>query len=147
MDSQLKNNIKKFIHDINKKYEIDFAYLFGSIAREKENKNSDIDIAIKFKDDYSNLKDTLIRGEMIDTASSYFDRQVDIVSLNTNSIFLKYEVVKDGIVIKDSENRGAFESLVLREYFDFKYYSDIYNEKVINRMKSQVYVKENNYGK
>ena len=44
-------------------------------------------------------------------------------------MFLKYKIIQEGIVIKDSRERIAFESIVLREYFDFKYYSDYYNKK------------------
>ncbi|MGO1819654.1 MAG: type VII toxin-antitoxin system MntA family adenylyltransferase antitoxin [Senegalia sp. (in: firmicutes)] len=128
MDEKLKNSIKRFINHIDNKHEIEFAYLFGSIAKGKENKLSDIDVAVKFKNNYNNMKDMLIRGEIIDSASKFFDKNVDIISLDKASIFLKYEVIKDGIVIKDNLNRATFESLVLREYFDFKYYSDIYNE-------------------
>lgn len=143
----LKNEIEKFLYDINKKYQIDFAYLFGSIAKGKERNDSDIDIAIKFKDNYSDIEDIIIRGEMIDNGKKYFDREIDIVSLNKAPILLKYEVVKAGIVIKDSDNRASFESLVLREYFDFKYYSDIYNEKIISNIKNDTFFEENNHGK
>lgn len=137
MDEKLKNAIKIFINHIDNKYEIEFAYLFGSIAKGKENKLSDIDIAVKFKNNYNNMKDMLIRGEIIDFASKFFDKNVDIISLDKASIFLKYEVIKDGLIIKDNLNRATFESLVLREYFDFKYYSDIYNEKILENMKTK----------
>ena len=143
----LKTEIEKFLYDINKKYQIDFAYLFGSMAKGKERNDSDIDIAIKFKDNYSDIEDIIIRGEIIDNGKKYFDREIDIVSLNKAPILLKYEVVKAGIVIKDSDNRASFESLVLREYFDFKYYSDIYNEKIISNIKNDTFFEENNHGK
>lgn len=136
MRESLKMNIQKFLEDINKKYPIDFAYLFGSMAKGIERKNSDIDIAIKFKKGYSAIEDIVIRGHMIEEAKNYFDRDVDIVSLENSNITLKYEIVKNSIVIKNSMNRATFESLVLREYFDFKYYSDIYNQKIIESIKN-----------
>lgn len=123
--NNFKNIINNFIESIDKKYKIEFAYLFGSTARAEQRIDSDIDIAIKFSENYIDIKDVLVRGELIDKGKAYFGREVDIISLDKSSTILKYEVVKDGIVIKDSVERASFESLVLREYFDFKYYSDI----------------------
>lgn len=56
-----------------------------------------------------------------------FKRDVDIVNLKNVNIFLKYSIIKDGIILKDYEERSLFEVSVFREYFDFSYYLEIYN--------------------
>jgi len=132
-------NIKKFIYKINDKYSIDLAYLFGSVARNQYNKESDIDIAIKFKNKYSKMDEIFIRGEIIDIGKAYFKRNVDIVSLDNAPIALKYEIIKDGILLIDCYERVSIESLIIRVYFDFKYFSDIYDKEIIKRLKDGTY--------
>ncbi|WP_291567279.1 MULTISPECIES: type VII toxin-antitoxin system MntA family adenylyltransferase antitoxin [unclassified Clostridium] len=132
-------NIKKFIYKVNDKYSIDLAYIFGSVARNQYNKESDIDIAIKFKNKYSKMDEIFIRGEIIDIGKAYFKRNVDIVSLDNAPIALKYEIIKDGILLIDCYERVSIESLIIREYFDFKYFSDIYDKEIIKRLKDGTY--------
>ena len=140
INDELVNRIKFFIEEINKKYPIELSYLFGSIAKGEANNMSDIDIAIKFKSNHTSLEDALIRGEIIDSGQAIFNMPIDIINLNKVSIFLKHQVVKYGIVLKDYEDRSTFESLVFREYFDFKYYSDQYDESIVKSIKSKTYL-------
>ncbi|MGI6469735.1 MAG: nucleotidyltransferase domain-containing protein [Syntrophomonadaceae bacterium] len=139
MDSQLEDNLKAFINEIDQEYPIELAYLFGSYARGTENSQSDIDIALLFKHQYTNYEELLIRGQIIDKGMSVFSRPVDVVSLNSAPPLLKYEVVVNSVILKDSELRSSFESLAIREYFDFQYYSRIYNEAVIGRIRDDDY--------
>ena len=104
-----------------------------------ENSQSDIDIALLFKHQYTNYEELLIRGQIIDKGMSVFSRPVDVVSLNSAPPLLKYEVVVNSVILKDSELRSSFESLAIREYFDFQYYSRIYNEAVIGRIRDDDY--------
>lgn len=127
--------LKTFILEVTKLYPIKFAYLFGSQSRGTANDKSDIDIAVYFEGDYDPLTLALIRGNIIEHGKEFFKKNVDIVSLNDASLLLRYEIIHDGIVILDNDFRGDFESLSLRMYFDFKYYSDIYDEALINRLK------------
>lgn len=126
---------KCFVEEINKKYKIKFAYIFGSQANGKAVENSDIDIAIYFEEKTSPMEDVFIRGDIIEEGKAFFKKDVDIISLENASPLLKYEVIHDGIVIKDNDEIGDFESLALREYFDFKYYSDIYDNEMIEKIK------------
>ncbi|MEL7596658.1 MAG: nucleotidyltransferase domain-containing protein, partial [Clostridiaceae bacterium] len=100
---------------------------------------SDIDLGIYFEDNYSEMEDMFIRGDIIERGKVFFGIPVDIVSLNKASLLLKHEIVKEGIVLKDNDERASFESIVLREYFDFKYYADIYNESMIDSIKKGEY--------
>lgn len=129
------NKAKNFIEDINRRYKIKFAYIFGSQATGKATENSDIDIAIYFQEEYPPMEEVFIRGDIIEDGKAFFKKDVDIVSLNNASLLLKYEIIHDGIVLKDDDDRADFESLSLREYFDFKYYSDIYDNAMIERIR------------
>lgn len=81
------------------------------------------------------MEEVFTRGDIIEEGKAFFNKDVDIVSLNNASLLLKYEVIHDGIVIKDDEERASFESLALREYFDFKYYSDIYDNVLLEKIR------------
>jgi uncharacterized protein len=139
MNNQIKDLAAKFIDQIDKKYKIKFAYLFGSFARAEETDQSDVDLAVFFEKNYDELQELLIRGDMIEEGTAFFSKKVDIVSLSKTSTLLKYEIIRCGILLKDHEDRADFESLGLREYFDFQYYSDIYNKTVIERIKGSNY--------
>jgi uncharacterized protein len=139
LEKDLKNKLSTFLNEVNKVYEIKFAYVFGSQARGEARENSDIDIAIFFINNYSKLEEALVRGNIIEDGKQIFAKDIDIVSLNSCSLLIKHEVIHDGIVIVDSEDRAEFESLSLREYFDFKYYADIYDNKIIESIKDGNY--------
>lgn len=125
-----------FLNSISRRYPIKLAYLFGSMAR-GDNNMSDIDVAIIFKHKYEAMEEAFIIGEIIDLAQAKFNKKVDIVPIEKASVLFKYLIVKDGIVLIDCYERGSIESLIIREYFDFKYYSDIYDEALLSRHKEQ----------
>ena len=132
MNRLLKRKINIFLKEAEKICNINFAYLFGSYARGEENENSDIDIAIM--PDITGIdkkSEIFMRGNLIELGKSIFEKDVDIVFLSVDSVFLKYKIVCEGKVIKDSDDRIDFESLALREYFDFQYYSDYYNKQML----------------
>lgn len=129
------NKAKVFISNMKDKYNIKFAYIFGSQATGKASKNSDVDIAVYFGKSYEAMEEVFIRGDIIEEGKAFFKKDIDVVSLNNASLLMKYEIIHDGIVIKDDDERTNFESLALREYFDFKYYSDIYDDAVIKKIK------------
>lgn len=52
---------KRFVFNINKKYTIKFAYIFGSQATGKASKNSDVDIALYFSNSYTSVEDAFIK--------------------------------------------------------------------------------------
>lgn len=143
MNEILKFSIMEFIKIIDKLYKIKFAYVFGSVARGEEGKLSDIDIAVYFEKSYTPMQDAFIRGDIIERGKETFHKDMDVVSLNKATPFLKYEIVREGVVVKDHDERATFESLALREYFDFKHYSDIYNEAIIESIKNETYLGQN----
>jgi len=96
-----------------------FAYLFGGLARGTSSPSSDIDVAV-FIDDRSDLT-----AEKLDLLSDLIDNlgtdEIDLVLLNTAPLPLKARVIRNNEILIDRKPylRHTFESLVLREYFDF----------------------------
>jgi predicted nucleotidyltransferase len=96
-----------------------FAYLFGSLARKTSSPLSDVDIAVYLDDssDLSNEKLDLIGNLMSELGTD----EIDVVVLNRAPLPLMARVLEKNEILIDRKpfRRQAFESLVLREYFDF----------------------------
>ena len=107
---------KKILEDHPK---VIFGYLFGGLAKGYISSLSDVDIAVYLTENDVGLeiKMDLLRqlGEVLKTD------EVDLVILNTASLPLKARIIqnKKVLVDKDPPLRYSFESLILREYFDF----------------------------
>jgi hypothetical protein len=101
-----------------------FAYLFGSLARGTAGPTSDIDIAVYLKagTDCAEVKLSLLE-KLIDALGR--DR-LDVVTLNTAPLPLQARVIRCNRILLDRAPhvRHAFESLVLREYFDFSRFEE-----------------------
>jgi len=114
--------IKKAIKNYTaKEKDILCVYLFGSAARGKENKFSDVDIAVLFDDSVERGRYSQRALSLMDGLSAVLEKNVDIVVLNTANSFLKFRVIKTGIRLYERPDRGnrSFEARSVIEYFDF----------------------------
>jgi uncharacterized protein len=103
---------------LEKKTIIRFAYLFGSCATGKQGPLSDLDIAVFLDDKMDFFSCRLILMEEL-SCELHGERSIDLVVLNEASTVLRYEIIRDGIVLKEGkERRVEFETHVLREYLD-----------------------------
>ena len=95
---------------------ISFAYLFGSYSKNQQTQNSDIDIAI-----YLNANSLDIELQINYELSKLLKKDVDIVILNNvKNIFLLENILKDGILLKDSKKRIDFELKKQHDILDYK---------------------------
>lgn len=106
--------IKKLQDYFAKKQEVEFAYLFGSVARDEANKLSDIDIAVMCKGKCSILR------MMSEIAHLLRVEDVDVVDLNrlrNNSILM--DIIREGIVLKSSDRQEEWEIKSYHKVLDF----------------------------
>jgi len=106
-----------------------FAYLFGGLAKGRVNPLSDVDIAV-FLNDVSELAEYKL--SLFDAVTAALGTaELDLVVLNTAPISITGRVLqnKQVLVDKDPFRRHAYESLTLREFFDFR----IKEEAVLSR--------------
>ncbi len=103
-----------------KEGQVIFAYLFGSLAQGSQLPLADIDIAVYLKTieglaDYK-LELFLKLTNVLGTS------EIDLVILNTAPISLTGRVIQGRQIIIDKEpfKRHLYESLTLREFFDFQ---------------------------
>lgn len=119
----LPENINLLLPDVreylDKHPKVVFAYLFGGLARGRVSPLSDVDIAIYMVEDAEITQEKLeILGKLNEILKT---DEVDLVILNTAPLPLAARIIKNKIILVDKMpfKRHAFESLVIREYFDF----------------------------
>lgn len=98
---------------------VEFACLFGSLARRAPTATSDIDIAVYLTPAANKGKARLeILGALMDIFQT---DEIDLVVLNSAPISLRGRILKDRWTIADRNPflRHRYESLTMREFFDF----------------------------
>jgi len=112
-------NIKNYLYS---REEIIFAYIFGSVARGRENRLSDLDIAI-YVDEAKKPKSSSFgyRSDLIADIQPLSKREIDLIILNEVSISIAFSVLKDGKLVftKSDKKRVEFHESVMRKYLDF----------------------------
>ncbi len=124
IDSDVLLNIPLAKDVLERDANVVFAYLFGGLARGKVTPLSDVDVAV-----YLNSQEDLPQYKL-----DLFDRltdslgtcEVDLVILNNASISLVGRILagKQLIVDKEPFRRHIYESVALREFFDFRIKED-----------------------
>lgn len=120
---KLPENIEEFIpmaiDYLRLRLDIQFAYLFGSFGKGKPLPLSDVDIAVYLKEEKDLQEKRLdILGAMIDLLKT---DEIDLVILNNAPLTLRMKILESKKVVVDHEPfaRHQYESLTMREYFDF----------------------------
>lgn len=112
------------------------AYLFGSLAINKVNELSDVDIAYLLAENERmafnqemELADRIVKTLKTD--------EVDLIQLNKAPAFFSYKVISGGRVIfcRDKKEREGFESKIFMRYLDIKPIRDIYFNQMLQHIK------------
>ena len=101
--------------------DISFAYLFGSLAKGAPKPLTDVDIAVFFCSGINLVdKKMEILGDLMELLET---DEIDLVILNNAPLYLKKRIVENRRIIADNDpfSRHKFESITLREYFDFSF--------------------------
>ena len=105
------------IDDFSKEHpEISAAYLFGSTAIGRSRPGSDVDIAFITKKPIDQMK--IIEWET--SLSNFIGKDVDLVIFNQASPLLKHQILKHGLLIKEThpKDRIKYETIARYEYLD-----------------------------
>ncbi|HHF55861.1 MAG TPA: nucleotidyltransferase domain-containing protein [Thermoplasmatales archaeon] len=132
---QRKEMIEKLAGYFNKQAEIKVAYLFGSMAKGRAGRLSDVDIAIFIDERLErNKRNDLQLKILSDLIALLNTDKIDIVVMNELPILMKYNIIKNGIILKDDEERAKIEAKILSEYLDRKYYIDRHTKIALKRI-------------
>lgn len=116
---EVKNLIEHRVQILTEKHYIKLIYIFGSYAKGKNDKNSDLDIAILLNKGYNPMEKLDLIGELTDI---FKRNDIDLVILNDANEVLKHQIIKYGkIVYMENEDiKVNFEVRVLKEYMDME---------------------------
>lgn len=118
---------KQLLHSFFAKHkEVLFAYLFGSYASGKQNKLSDIDIALYIDEGVVHEKEyrygykAYILSELM---SVLHKNEVDLVILNEAPALLRHRAIYRGKLVfsRDARLRNEFAVRTFKEYIDYKF--------------------------
>lgn len=118
----LAEEIIEKIKKICRKYaQIQLLYVFGSQARGDAGHLSDHDFAIYLSESDSKKRFAIKLKLMNDLAVILGSDNVDLMVLNdTESPFLKFAAIKDGILIFEKGSKVLVETAIMSEYFDLR---------------------------
>ena len=119
LPANIEDLLPRSINYLEERQDIEFAYLYGSIGKGKRLPLSDVDIAIYLKDlSLMHEKMMEILGMLMNLLET---DEIDLVILNDAPLTLRMKILESKTVIVDHSPflRHRFESLVMREYFDF----------------------------
>ena len=129
LPANIEDLIPKALTYLQSMPDILFAYLFGSFGKGKHFPLSDVDIAVYLKEpsDVPEKKMEIL-GTLIDILQT---DEIDLVVLNRAALPLRMRILKNKKVVADREPflRHHYESLTMREYFDFS----IKEREILNR--------------
>jgi predicted nucleotidyltransferase len=96
-----------------------FAYIFGGLAAGEQKPLSDIDVAVYLVDSDSPAE---VKLDLFEKLSGLFGTaEIDLVLLNTAPVSFAGRILQKKQLLVDKEpfRRHRYESLTLREFFDF----------------------------
>lgn len=123
---------------MKKREEVQFAILFGSLAKGTANAMSDIDIAVMVDPKFDKVFPYGYQAELITDLMQVLKRNdIDVVILNDAPIALKYQVLRYGkfIHVKDKQSRIQFQIDTINQYEDYKILYRVHEEAIRRRWK------------
>jgi hypothetical protein len=120
--SKLPDDILARIQDaadyLEQRNEVEFAYLFGGLAKGAAKPLSDVDIAVYLSEEADQVQ---AKFEMItDLVDILCTDEIDLLILNQSTLSLCINVLKHHHILVDKKPlaRYAYQSLIMRKYFD-----------------------------
>ena len=127
--------------------EVIFGYVFGSHAEGRASQWSDIDLGLYF--DLTRCADVEeveeeIREQIIQRTGIEW---VDIVRLNSAPDYWCWQAVSGQLLYsRDESRRVAFETQLTTRYLDWKYYEDLYDEALAERIRERAHARRTQKG-
>ena len=138
-NSEITNAIQRYIAESQNDGSIVAIYLFGSFLRGETEKSSDIDLAFLL-DEKAYKSDPIIAMSPAHLIAARvgmeFNRQTDVMILNSASLELAYEVVTTGKCLfeLDPDMRMEYELKIKGMYFDFRPFLEDLRSKRLARI-------------
>lgn len=111
------------------------AYLYGSYAKGSEREDSDIDVAILVDEKKGNS--LTVQLDATADLSKLLGREVEVQNLGAVDVAFAHRVLSEGKLIfaRSIDYKIAYETYILRQYFDLKPFYDAFYETLGERAK------------
>ncbi len=119
---------------------VELAYLFGSAAKGKHNKLSDIDIGVYLSENLSQKEKNQKRLELIAGLTTLLKSdKVDLVVMNGASAAVNFEIIKANapIFVRNRELKLDVEQRIMSSYLDRKFHEERLNKAFLERVKAR----------
>jgi uncharacterized protein len=95
-------------------------YIFGSTAKNKERKGSDLDLAVLFAEEVDQYRRFQAKLQIANDLEEQLKTRIDIVDLRSADLFFIHQVMKHKILLfeRDAYSRVSFEVQYRKHYFD-----------------------------
>jgi predicted nucleotidyltransferase len=113
------------------------AWLFGSVARGDDHADSDVDVGLLLASGPpASIADHVALTDLADELQAVTQRHVDVVALNAAHPELVHRVLRDGILLQetDSRRRILFEVKARNEFFDMQPIWTAYRRAVLESL-------------
>lgn len=111
--------MKNVLTQVAAKYDLKMIVLFGSVAKNRANQDSDVDLAI-LADSIFGLKKELELRHQLETI---FKREVDLVFFQNAAPLLLGQIAKEGKLLFGKKREfDAFRIYAMKSYLDFEPY-------------------------
>ena len=133
-NKKIIKQIESFFERQSKKHELVYAIIFGSVLTDYFRKDSDIDIAVRFKHGCMPIDRLLDLGYELE---QYIDYRVDIVDVLQASPSLRYMIFTKGKLIFCQDRSVYIEDKATSYslYLDFKYVDELHFRRIINAIR------------
>ncbi len=125
MKKTLSEQYNKLVDVLSKQEHVRLAYLFGSVAKGKAGKLSDVDIAVLLDESLNKKQRFDLQLELISDVSGLLKTdKIDLVVINEAPLSLKFEIIKANypLFVRDRMEKIDFEQMVMSRYLDRRYY-------------------------
>jgi predicted nucleotidyltransferase len=132
----LKNEVEVREY-LKNKDQVKLAYLFGSVAKKRAGKLSDIDLAIFLDDSTYKMErfdiELTLRSDLSDILKT---DKLDLVLMNDAPVSLNFEIIKANypIFIRDEDLKVDLEHYIMSRYLDRQYYDKRWSEHFIKKI-------------
>ncbi len=96
---EILDKIRVFFREYGSKYYVLYTIVYGSLAKCRITKLSDIDICVKIDSSADKMDKIEILAKLASDIEEYIGIKVDVVNIDTVELPLKYTVFREGIPV------------------------------------------------
>ncbi len=128
--------IQKVSSFFQNKNEISTIYLFGSFAKGKNRKTSDIDLGVLHNPGLTKVERFEKNLGYALELENLLQASVDVIDLENADPFFLHQVMREKILVLDKNpaRRVSFEVSRRRNYFDMKHFYKEYHKQALSRL-------------